>query len=48
MPGFFAVSVTDRAAREGRNPRTGETVSIPASRAVKFAPGSSLKEAANR
>lgn len=47
VPGFFAVSVSDRAAREGRNPRTGETVTIPAAKAVKFSVGSALKDAAN-
>jgi len=48
VPGFFAVSVSDRAAREGRNPRTGEAVTIPAAKAVKFSAGSALKDAANK
>ena len=47
VPGFFSVSVGARAAREGRNPRTGETVKIPAAKTVKFTAGSTLKEAAN-
>ena len=36
-----------RAAREGRNPRTGETVKIAARKAVTFKAGSALKEAVN-
>ena len=48
VPGFFALSVGERAAREGRNPATGETIKIPAAKTVKFSAGSSLKEAANR
>jgi DNA-binding protein HU-beta len=48
VPGFFAVSVGHRAAREGRNPATGETIKIAAAKTVKFSAGSSLKEAANK
>jgi DNA-binding protein HU-beta len=48
VPGFFAVSVGDRAAREGRNPATGETIKIAAAKTVKFSAGSALKEAANK
>ncbi|HJQ01027.1 MAG TPA: HU family DNA-binding protein [Jatrophihabitans sp.] len=48
VPGFFALSVGKRAAREGRNPATGETIQIAAANTVKFAAGSSLKDAANR
>lgn len=47
VPGFFAVSVGQRAAREGRNPATGETINIPAAKTVKFSAGSALKDAAN-
>lgn len=47
VPGFFAVSVGDRAAREGRNPATGETIKIKAAKTVKFTAGSALKDAAN-
>ena len=36
MPGFGKLVVVDRAARMGRNPKTGETIQIPAKRAVKF------------
>ncbi|MBU1903070.1 MAG: HU family DNA-binding protein [Proteobacteria bacterium] len=42
--GFGSFKVVERAAREGRNPSTGEKMQIPASRAVKFTPGKSLKE----
>ena len=45
--GFGGFSVTQRAAREGRNPRTGEAVQIPAAKVVKFTPGKGLKEALN-
>lgn len=48
VPGFFAVSVGQRAAREGRNPATGATINIKAANTVKFTPGSALKDAANR
>src|SRR3954469_13067530 len=47
VPGFFALSVGDRAAREGRNPATGETIKIAAAKTVKLAAGSALKDAAN-
>lgn len=43
--GFGTFSVTERAAREGRNPRTGEPVAVAASKAVKFKAGSALKAA---
>ena len=45
LVGFGTFSVTQRAAREGRNPRTGESIQIPASRAVKFKAGKGLKDA---
>ena len=48
VPGFFAVSVGQRAAREGRNPSTGETIKISAAKTVKFSAGSALKDAANK
>ena len=47
VPGFFALSVGTRAAREGRNPATGETIRIPAAKAVKLTAGSALKQAAD-
>lgn len=45
--GFGTFGVTKRAAREGRNPRTGETVKIAARNAVTFKAGSALKESVN-
>ena len=45
--GFGSFSVVSRAAREGRNPRTGKPVKIKASKAPKFTPGKGLKEAVN-
>jgi DNA-binding protein HU-beta len=47
LVGFGSFSVTDRAAREGRNPRTGETIQIAASKQPKFKPGKGLKDALN-
>ena len=40
--GFGTFSISERAAREGRNPQTGETMSIPAKKVVKFKAGSKL------
>ncbi|HEY9215517.1 MAG TPA: HU family DNA-binding protein [Ancylobacter sp.] len=45
--GFGSFSVVSRAAREGRNPRTGNPVKIEASKAPKFTPGKGLKEVVN-
>ncbi len=45
LPGFGGWTRTDRKAREGRNPRTGETVAIPASKGVKFTVGAAFKSA---
>jgi nucleoid DNA-binding protein len=45
--GFGGFSVSERSAREGRNPRTGEVVQIAASKAPKFTPGKGLREAIN-
>jgi len=44
--GFGTFSVSKRAAREGRNPQTGETMNIPARKVVKFKAGSKLADAA--
>ncbi len=44
---FGGFSVSERSAREGRNPRTGEAVQIEASKGVKFAAGKWLKDAIN-
>ena len=43
--GFGSFKVVHRAARKGRNPRTGKDISIPASNVAKFTPGKALKEA---
>ena len=45
--GFGNFSVTQRAATEGRNPRTGETIKIPASKTPKFKAGKGLKDSVN-
>ena len=42
--GFGSFKVSERRAREGRNPRTGEKINIPASKSVKFTPGKAFKE----
>ncbi len=47
LVGFGTFSVSTRAAREGRNPRTGETIKIAASKQPKFSPGKGLKDAIN-
>lgn len=46
IPGWLAVERTDRAARQGRNPQTGETIQIAAGHSVKLTAGSKLKSAA--
>lgn len=46
LVGFGTFSVTDRAKREGRNPSTGEPLTIPAKKVVKFKPGKNLADAA--
>lgn len=47
LVGFGTFDVAERAAREGRNPLTGEAMSIPASKAPKFKAGKALKDAIN-
>ena len=42
---FVSFKIVTRAARKGRNPRTGEEITIPASKVVKFTPGKTLKDA---
>ena len=44
LVGFGTFSVSARAQREGRNPRTGEKIKIPASKVVKFKSGKTLSE----
>ena len=48
LVGFMTLSVVKKPARKGRNPRTSKEISIPASKAVKFAVGKQLKEAVNK
>jgi DNA-binding protein HU-beta len=45
--GFGTFSVGERAARTGRNPRTGETLKIKAAKVPKFSAGKGLKDAVN-
>ncbi len=45
LVGFGTFSVSNRAARAGRNPQTGETIQIAASKGVKFKAGKALKDA---
>ena len=47
LTGFGTFSVVERAAREGRNPQTGEAMQIASSKSVKFKVGKSLKDVVN-
>jgi DNA-binding protein HU-beta len=47
LVGFGSFYVGDRAARDGRDPRTGETISIKAAKVPKFRAGKALKDALN-
>ena len=47
LVGFGTFSVAKRAATTGRNPRTGDTIKIPASKQPKFKAGKGLKDAVN-
>lgn len=47
VTGFGTFEVRDRAARQGRNPQTGETIQVKASKAPAFKAGKSLKDAVN-
>lgn len=47
LVGFGTFEVSERAAREGRNPRTGETMKIESSKAPKFKAGKALKDMVN-
>lgn len=46
--GFGTFEVSKRAAREGKNPQTGEKIKIKASKATKFKAGKALKDAVNK
>lgn len=48
LVGFGTFEVSERAEREGRNPQTGETMKIAASKAPKFKAGKALKDEVNR
>ena len=48
LVGFGTFEVSERAERIGRNPRTNEQVTIPASKSVKFKAGKALKDAVNK
>ena len=47
LVGFVTFEVSERAAREGRNPQTGETMEIKASKTPKFKAGKALKDMMN-
>ena len=47
LVGFGTFSITKRAARSGRNPRTGDTIKIKSAKVPKFKPGKALKDAVN-
>ena len=44
LPGFGKLVLSERKAREGRNPQTGETIQIPAKTALKFRVGKGIKD----
>ncbi|HET7712036.1 MAG TPA: HU family DNA-binding protein [Thermoanaerobaculia bacterium] len=47
VPGLGSFSISQRKAREGRNPRTNEKITIPASKNVRFKAGKDLRDAVN-
>jgi|SRR5271157_1165012 len=47
ISGFGTFSISERQARSGRNPKTGETIQISASRSARFKPGKQLKDSLN-
>lgn len=47
ITGFGSFKASERAERAGRNPRTGEALTIAASKSVKFVPGAALKASLN-
>lgn len=48
LRGFGAFSTRDREARTGRNPRSGESVSVPSKRVPYFKPGKEIRERLNK
>lgn len=48
VAGFGTFKISNRAARTGRNPQTGETIKIAASKSVSFKAGSALKDVVNK
>jgi len=48
VAGFGTFKISERAARDGRNPQTGETIKIAASKSVSFKAGSELKATVNK
>ena len=47
LPGLGKLVTQQKDAREARNPKTGETIPVPAHKAVKFRPAKGLKDAVN-
>ena len=47
LVGFGTFEVAERAERQGRNPKTGEAITIPASKSPKFKAGKALKDIVN-
>ena len=47
LAGFGRFKVTDRAERQGRNPATGEAITIPASKKLAFTPAKTIRDALN-
>jgi len=47
LKGFGTFKITERAERQGRNPKTGETIKIPASKSPTFKASKALKDAVN-
>lgn len=47
ISGFGVFEIVDRPEREGRNPKTGQSIKIAASKAIKFKPGKNLREMVN-
>lgn len=47
IPGIGKLKVIDKAERQSRNPRTGESITVPARKVVKFSQSSVLKDALN-